>query len=139
MIEDRTWQFASSSGPGMYTVWLRAADGRVSCDCRGWTTKRRDVRSCKHTDNVEAELKGAGLTFQVVGDAKHLVDNDDAVPRTAPSASQQGSAIPSPSRDRRDDVALLDKGAGGPEAADGAVLPARCSPRRWRPARRWRR
>ena len=44
--------FPSSGGDRMYAVLLRD-DGRLSCDCPGWTVKRAGKpRACKHTNLV---------------------------------------------------------------------------------------
>ncbi len=48
------WSFASSGGSTTYEV-LRQPDGSLTCNCPGWTFKRKgDVRGCKHTKAVEA-------------------------------------------------------------------------------------
>lgn len=74
---DRTWTYPSSSGGGTYTVLLRAADGRLSCNCRGWAVKRGPVRECKHTTKVKGLINA---TWRVIGDAEHLAGEVTAVP-----------------------------------------------------------
>jgi len=46
--------FPSKSSPGKeYTVKVDDLGG-LSCDCRGWTMKKGDVRTCTHVRQVEA-------------------------------------------------------------------------------------
>jgi len=68
--------FESSSGKETYTTKLdiiqTMKEGRIrcSCNCKGWTIKRKDkdFRSCKHTDEVEEKIKIGlvGLPTQAV-------------------------------------------------------------------------
>jgi hypothetical protein len=47
---DECHKFPSSRGePDKYTLIISAADGKMSCDCRGWTMKKPDrPRFCNH-------------------------------------------------------------------------------------------
>ena len=94
-MRDQTWKFKSSSGPGEYETQLRAADGRLSCNCLGWTRLRGDVRECKHTKRVEAELAKTGLIFQVVGDARHAMTASGRVPTSVSEPPLQNIATTS--------------------------------------------
>lgn len=42
------WATPSSHGTTTYETVLYT-DGRLSCNCPGWTFKRGDTRGCKHT------------------------------------------------------------------------------------------
>lgn len=52
--------FESDSSPGKTYQTLLYDDSSTSCDCKGWTFKRRNVigggRTCKHTRLVEAGI-----------------------------------------------------------------------------------
>ena len=67
----QTWTRVGSA-PQPYVITLRE-DGRLSCDCRGWTVKRAGKgRSCKHTKEIAA-------TFAVVDtrdDAEYVIESD---------------------------------------------------------------
>lgn len=80
MLQNQTWEFRSSSNPRIkYEVQLRASDGRVSCDCKGWTILRGSHRECKHTKEVIRQLIANGQTIQVVGDAQHVIEKDQSI------------------------------------------------------------
>jgi len=52
-----TWKKKSSSGSGEYTTIL-ADDGKLLCNCKGWTMRRNgQPRECKHVREVVAENK----------------------------------------------------------------------------------
>jgi hypothetical protein len=54
----KAWTFASSSGTGQYTATL-ADDGKLLCNCKGWTMRRGvQPRHCKHTKQIAAEVGG---------------------------------------------------------------------------------
>jgi hypothetical protein len=73
------WKYPSSSGPGEYTTTL-AADGLLSCDCRGFLIKKKDKpRYCRHTDHVVRKL---GLNIVQKGDYQYAVDPSTAVQQT---------------------------------------------------------
>ena len=51
-MNEQTFTFPSSSGSGMYTARV-ASDGKLLCNCKGWTMRRgTNARSCKHTREV---------------------------------------------------------------------------------------
>jgi hypothetical protein len=67
----KTWKFPSSTGTAQYTVTL-ADDGKLLCDCKGWTMKRgTNPRHCKHTKAVAAAATGSDLV--TAGDYVFLV------------------------------------------------------------------
>jgi ATP-dependent DNA ligase len=72
MTTKQTWTFPSSSGTAVYTAHL-ADDGKLLCDCRGWTMKKANAaRHCKHTKQIVAEMKADTMekgefTYLVVG------------------------------------------------------------------------
>jgi len=83
----RTWTFSSKSNPNAkpYEVMLREADGRLSCNCRGWAIRKGDkVRACSHTDEVRATVPGV---WQVLGDAHHLMGD------VAPALEEQAPMV----------------------------------------------
>ena len=46
----KAWVFKSDSNPNKTYQTLQYTDESTSCDCKGWTTKKKDKeRSCKHT------------------------------------------------------------------------------------------
>jgi len=48
----KTFTFASSSGAGVYTA-IVADDGKLLCNCKGWTMRRANQpRHCKHTKQI---------------------------------------------------------------------------------------
>lgn len=50
-----TWTFGSSSGAGEYTATL-ADDGKLLCNCRGWTMRKlNQPRMCKHLRQIISE------------------------------------------------------------------------------------
>jgi ATP-dependent DNA ligase len=50
------WTFKSSSSPATYTARL-ADDGKLLCNCKGWTMRRGDkARQCKHTKEVAIRM-----------------------------------------------------------------------------------
>lgn len=56
----KLYVFRSSSSPGTTYQTLQYTDGATSCDCKGWTFKRRNTpdgqRSCKHTRLIDCGL-----------------------------------------------------------------------------------
>jgi ATP-dependent DNA ligase len=57
----KQWTYASSSGTAMYTAIL-ADDGKLLCNCKGWTMRRGTApRHCKHTKWV-ADALGQTVT-----------------------------------------------------------------------------
>ena len=47
-----SWEFPSSSGTGVYRTVL-GFDGKLLCNCKGWTMRRGDApRHCKHTKKI---------------------------------------------------------------------------------------
>jgi len=57
-LRDMRWEKPSSSTPGkFYTVKysLYANQWILTCDCPIWIYNKRRNRTCKHTDEVEAE------------------------------------------------------------------------------------
>lgn len=79
---DQTYPYPSKSRREVtYRVTLRAADGRISCDCFAWTRKRGDVRGCTHTAATESLLGGR---FDVIGDSRHRVEAGTARQAPAP-------------------------------------------------------
>jgi len=55
----RSWTFPSSSGTASYTAIL-ADDGKLLCNCKGWTMRRgTQPRHCKHTKDIAAKNGGA--------------------------------------------------------------------------------
>jgi len=64
------WTYPSSSGNGTYTTKL-ADDGKLLCNCRGWTMRKGDKpRECTHTKRVAANLGG---TLHARGEFMFLV------------------------------------------------------------------
>jgi hypothetical protein len=51
----KVWTFGSKSNPGKdpYET-LQYSDGSTSCNCRGWCIAKGGVRTCRHTQAVEA-------------------------------------------------------------------------------------
>lgn len=54
----RTWSFSSKSRPEAYPyetiLW---SDGSLTCDCQGWTIKKKNVeRTCRHVRSVSPLL-----------------------------------------------------------------------------------
>jgi len=51
------WSFASGSSPGKVYQTLLYVDGSTTCDCPGWTFKRKQTangdRTCKHVRFVD--------------------------------------------------------------------------------------
>lgn len=59
-------RFASSSSRRMYTVVVNVDTRVLSCNCKGWTTKRDgQPRSCKHT---RAVIVNGGVPVVARGD-----------------------------------------------------------------------
>jgi ABC-type amino acid transport substrate-binding protein len=57
-IRNMTWTKESQSSPGkFYTVKYSNYAGQLvlTCDCPSWIYNHRHNRTCKHTDEVEAE------------------------------------------------------------------------------------
>jgi hypothetical protein len=53
MLTSERHEFASSSGPDVKYQTVVQVDGKVLCDCRGWTIKKDGrPRQCKHTREV---------------------------------------------------------------------------------------
>lgn len=66
--------FSSKSSPGKdyRTDWDDTGDGRLSCDCKGWTTKREgQPRNCIHTKHVALQFTASHATA-VEGDYLYL-------------------------------------------------------------------
>jgi len=77
---DQTWQFPSKRNPAtVYTVVIRATDGRISCGCQGWIIKRpnKPSRTCEHVRDVKAQL-GPGFGYVIEDGCEYVVDADDA-------------------------------------------------------------
>src|SRR4051812_42801324 len=65
------WTFASSSGSGIYTTQVNTT-GILSCNCKGWTMRKKDQpRHCKHTDEV---ARTQGLKLEERGQYLFLVN-----------------------------------------------------------------
>jgi len=47
----KVWAFRSDSHPDQIYQTLQWSDGKLTCNCPGWT--RRSIRQCKHTRSVE--------------------------------------------------------------------------------------
>jgi len=55
MLTQERREFESSSSNAIYTTRVML-DGKLTCDCRGWTIRKRDrPRECKHTREVVGE------------------------------------------------------------------------------------
>lgn len=55
MLTQEHREFLSRDGAAVYTTRVML-DGKVMCDCRGWTIKKRNQpRQCKHTREVVGE------------------------------------------------------------------------------------
>jgi ATP-dependent DNA ligase len=51
-MNEQTFTFPSSSGGGTYTARI-ASDGKLLCNCKGWTMRRgTSARHCKHTKEI---------------------------------------------------------------------------------------
>lgn len=69
-VERRVFQ--SESSPGTSYTTTVYVDGRVLCDCRGWTVKKNGKpRQCKHTKEVIA-----GRPIHDDGDYQYLNQYD---------------------------------------------------------------
>ena len=76
----KTFSFPSSSGTGQYTATI-ADDGKLLCNCKGWTMKRgTKARHCKHTKQIAAESGRAVLDR---GEFVYLADVATERPSTA--------------------------------------------------------
>jgi hypothetical protein len=70
-LGDETYSYPSSSSDKTYTV-LIGPDGKISCDCRGWITKKAGhVRTCKHVIDRMAKQQVEGRKFE-----PHTVGSD---------------------------------------------------------------
>lgn len=68
----REWKFPSSSSPQIYTTQINPASGLLSCDCRGWVTKKLGkTRTCKHTKKV---IEDEGLLIDERDGQQFVVD-----------------------------------------------------------------
>jgi len=55
MLTQEHREFESDTSHAVYTTRVML-DGKLMCDCRGWTIKKRDQpRQCKHTREVVGE------------------------------------------------------------------------------------
>jgi ATP-dependent DNA ligase len=73
----RTWQIKSSSSSSVYNLAL-GDDGRLSCECLGWRTKRgAKPRACKHTNQVADELRAQGLFVEQRDDGQYVHEVGD--------------------------------------------------------------
>lgn len=55
--------FPSSSDPSKLYAVKQDENGEISCNCRGWTTKKPgQERTCKHTREVERWIANGTLT-----------------------------------------------------------------------------
>ncbi len=72
----RTFPYPSSDGTRMYTATL-ADDGKLLCNCKGWTMKKLDQpRHCTHTKKVVLELGG---TIEARGEFAYLVTRESLI------------------------------------------------------------
>jgi hypothetical protein len=56
-MNEQTFTFPSSSGGGTYTARI-ASDGKLLCNCKGWTMRRgTNARHCKHTKHIAKDRK----------------------------------------------------------------------------------
>jgi len=85
----RRWTFASSSGPGSYTTTL-ADDGKLLCNCKGWTMRRGAApRHCKHTKQIAKDQ-----AVDVRGEFVYLRGPD--APTTAGAWREASVSAPAP-------------------------------------------
>lgn len=62
MLTQEHREFPSSSVEGVVYHARIMIDGKVMCDCRGWTIKKKgQPRQCKHTKELVAEREGVHL------------------------------------------------------------------------------
>lgn len=61
----RVWKNPSSSSSRPPYTTLLQRDGKLTCDCKGWTILKGPVRECSHTISAKRELGIAG--YGVVG------------------------------------------------------------------------
>jgi hypothetical protein len=53
LFGDEQFEVPSSTPGKSYTVLVTNSDGRISCPCRGWTTKKPGrFRICKHIEEL---------------------------------------------------------------------------------------
>lgn len=94
----KAWSFPSDTDPAKDYQTLLRMDGTSSCECRGWTMKRKNQpRSCKHVRWIElgiADQRCKAMVDYRTGQAKKRV-NALLVPEHAPAAMvlQQSRAI----------------------------------------------
>lgn len=70
----KEWTFPSSSGAGSYRTIL-ADDGKLTCNCKGWTMRRGAApRHCKHTKQI-----AVGKTVITRGEFVYLAGDPGAV------------------------------------------------------------
>lgn len=85
----QTYTFPSKSSPGVNYHTVVADDGKLLCNCRGWTNKRGDQpRQCVHTKDVAARMSRDGFTTETRGE--HVV----VVSATGQRPPSNGEASP---------------------------------------------
>lgn len=95
-------KFASRSSDNMYTA-VRYNDGTFSCDCKGWTIKRKGwSRYCSHTGDLGDKKTADGLSSyrlrKLLADRLVLPLARAVAPSSAPSRTR--ATTPQPDRAR---------------------------------------
>jgi hypothetical protein len=66
MLGDKVYEVQSSSSNRKYEVLVSSADGRISCPCQGWCTKKPNkARFCSHCRQV---VERQGMQLVIRGD-----------------------------------------------------------------------
>lgn len=91
------YEFESESSPGKMYEALLYVDGSTSCNCKGWTMKKRTtngLRTCTHTRKIDAGMAErhakSFVVYQQVSTRKSLVSTAPLTTKT----ETQGNLAP---------------------------------------------
>lgn len=79
----QSFKFDSSSSDKVYTTVI-ANDGRLGCDCKGWTIYKNRTRECKHTKEV---VRRERLTVETRGEYLYVVRGTTPAPKPVEATS----------------------------------------------------